>query len=661
MLSDSQNKVLTIERGLFIGLAGLCVGLVIGALVFRTNSEPAERESVATSAAPHMHVTESRKSQGSARAGNEQASKTGIREEIPEGPVPGLGTVPTPSKPQIPKTTVPSAVTKAPTPPKQPITPVLRDAVAADRWLREVRLDIHTQLGTNALVTSKGLSPAGEAILQRVRHLEDHAADPTPYNVASLEDRATRYDSEDARASLEAHLGRALARLVLQWRILRTAGPYKLISEAKAKKDKKLRSRLVKLAVEFGQATSISEALAVLDPPHPFYKGLVAAYVRYRKLADSGGCKQLPDRRLSRFSKGKHVRNLEIRLACEGYFDGEPDGVYDEDLIEAVKTYQRHHELDQDGAIGSESVRSLNVSMKRRTAQLRLAVHRVRESKVRKMQDYYLVVNIPAYELRAVEGGKIIRRNKVIVGTNRLDDDKVALIQGHLNRTKLFTSRLYQVVINPSWILPERIAKGELKSSLANDPDYLQKSGIKEKTLGNGSKVFVQKGGAGNVLGKVKFLLEKSNAIYLHDTDKKHMFNHHRRDFSHGCMRVHRAVDFAKWLLEKDGWDMKEVKRALGADYAQRGMDLNSPPTFMTEYITVDISAEGQPRFLTDVYKYDKAYADGDLPPKYRTRWGASRLRPHWVPRVPGTLVKEWKAQGKAAPRDRNWRPPADG
>jgi len=541
------------------------------------------------------------------------------------------------------------------------MTPILRDAVAADRWFRDVRLDIHKQLGANALVGTKGPTLVGKAILERVRELDRHAVDPTAYNVASLEDRALRYSTEDDKASLEAHLGRALTRLVLDWRILKTAGPNKLVRESKVKKDKKLQRKLVELAVGFGKAASHEDALAVLDPPHPFYGGLLKAYAKYRKLAETGGCKPLPDRRLSRFSKGKHVRNLEIRLQCEGYFDGEPDGIYDDDLIEAVKAYQRHHELDQDGAIGPASVSSLNVSMKRRAEQLRLAVHRVRETRVRKMADYYLVVNIPAYELRAVEQGKIIRRNKVIVGTNRLDDDKVALIQGHLNRTKLFTSRLYQVVINPSWILPERIAKGELRSSLAKDPDYLQKSGIKEKTLGNGTKVFVQAGGAGNVLGKVKFLLEKSNAIYLHDTDKKYLFNHHRRDFSHGCMRVHRAVDFAKWLLEKDGWNMKEVKRALGAEYAQRGMDLRKPPTFMTEYITVDMSAEGKPRFLTDVYKYDKAYADGILPPKSRTRWGASRLRPHWVPRVPGELVKEWRAQGKAAPRDRNWRPPAGG
>ena len=81
----------------------------------------------------------------------------------------------------------------------------------------------------------------------------------------------------------------------------------------------------------------------------------------------------------------------------------------------------------------------------------------------------------------------------------------------------------------------------------------------------------------------------------------------------------------------------------------------------MTEYITVDLSAEGKPRFLTDIYKYDKAYYAAELPPKTKARWGATRLRPRWVPLVPGKLVKEWRAAGKVAPRDPNWRPPAEG
>ncbi|MEC8024696.1 MAG: L,D-transpeptidase family protein [Myxococcota bacterium] len=653
------NGGLSVERGLLLGLSGLCLGLLVGALAFRSGPVAIDTELKPSSATP-LRVTETRKdaSQGKSTA----SDAAGADERLPEGPIPGLGLMKNATRPAT--KTRPSTVPEAhepERPPVRPLTTSLKDAISADRWFRKTRMQIHTQLGPGALVTSNGLTPAGRAVLSRVRELENHGVLAMPYNAASLEDRAQRFSTDDERAALEAHLGRALTRLVLEWRILRTAGPFKLISEAKVTKSRSLQKKLAQLAVMFGQAQTEEEALAIIDPPHPFYTGLVNAYVAYRNLSESGGCKTLPDRRLSRRSKGKHVQALETRLACEGYFAGEPDGIYDEALVEAVKSYQRHHELDVDGAIGSETVRSLNVPMSRRAQQLRLAVHRVRETRVRKMSDYYLVVNIPAYELRAVEEGKTIRRSKVIVGTNRLDDDKVALIQGHLNRTKLFTSRLYQVVINPSWILPERIAKGELKSSLAKDPDYLDKVRIREKTLGNGTKVFVQKGGEGNVLGKVKFLLEKSNAIYLHDTDKKYLFEEKRRDFSHGCMRVHEAVKFAQWLLEKDGWDMKEVNRALGAEYAQRGMDLQNPPSFMTEYLTVDLSVEGKPRFLTDIYKYDKAYYAAELPPKTKARWGSTRLRPRWVPLVPGALVKEWRAAGKVAPRDPNWRPPAEG
>jgi hypothetical protein len=81
-------------------------------------------------------------------------------------------------------------------------------------------------------------------------------------------------------------------------------------------------------------------------------------------------------------------------------------------------------------------------------------------------------------------------------------------------------------------------------------------------------------------------------------------------------------------------------------------MKLKQPVPLITEYITVDISAEGLPVFLSDIYGYDKAYADGDLPPREYILWGQPRLRPRWVPRVPKEIVKRWRAEGKPAPRN---------
>jgi murein L,D-transpeptidase YcbB/YkuD len=292
------------------------------------------------------------------------------------------------------------------------------------------------------------------------------------------------------------------------------------------------------------------------------------------------------------------------------------------------------------------------VPLTQRVMEIELALQRMREGRFDRMGDYFIRVNLPSFRFKVFEHGKVIKEHKIIVGTNRLDDDKVKLIQGHINRTKLFGTRLYQVIVNPTWILPKRVEEGELQTSLDKDEKYLEKQNIKKVKLGSGTEVFIQGSGKGNVLGKVKFLLEETNAIYLHDTDKRHLFNKWRRDFSHGCMRVHEAVEFAEWLLLRDGWSQEEIDRSMRAKNLQRGFDLKNPVNTVTEYITVDLHEDGGPVFYDDIYDYDEDYWKGELPPRETTRWGSSILRPRWVPVVDSATVEGWRKAGKAAPRN---------
>jgi murein L,D-transpeptidase YcbB/YkuD len=208
------------------------------------------------------------------------------------------------------------------------------------------------------------------------------------------------------------------------------------------------------------------------------------------------------------------------------------------------------------------------------------------------------------------------------------------------------------VIVNPTWILPRRVEQGELLTSVEEDPDYLAKKNIRKVRLGSGEDVLVQGAGGGNVLGKVKFLLEESNAVYLHDTDKRGLFKKRRRDFSHGCMRVEGAEEFARWLLERDGAPAAEVERAFVSKAHPIAFDLKTPINLVTEYITVDLTPAGEPVFLDDIYKYDDAYWNDKLPPTVTLPWGSALLRPRWVPLVDAKTVAAWKAEGKSAPRD---------
>ncbi|TNF24385.1 MAG: hypothetical protein EP329_25025 [Deltaproteobacteria bacterium] len=456
-----------------------------------------------------------------------------------------------------------------------------------------------------------------------------------------------------ADVKADVRVADALLQLVLDFRgFVKKAGPFELRKAGTVLERKKEGRALMRAVLAVVEADP-AEAMTLVDPPHPEYHRMVAAHARYLELVAAGGCKPLPESwKFRPGAKSEEVKRLQERLACEGYYDGAIDGAYEGLALAAGKRYQREHDLPAEGNIFEETLKSMNVPIERRAEQISLALQRMRESDIGEMGSFFIRVNLPAFELQVYDDGEIVRRHKVIVGTNRLDDDKQKLVQGHLNRTQLFTTKLYEVVVHPAWILPARVEHGELKGKLAEDPNYLEKHNIKLVTLDNGKKVYIQGFGEGNVLGEVKFLLEKSNAIYLHDTDKRALFKERRRDFSHGCIRVDGAVEFAYWLLERDGFSTDEIKRAFKMEDYQRGFDLKQKIDLITEYMTVDLTDDGAPIFYSDIYRYDRDYFDGALPPAVTTRWGAQELRPRWVPKVSQETVDGWRAAGKPAPRD---------
>lgn len=651
-----------IERLIGFGVAGLLCGCIVGALLFRSGPvEPRDPAPSADGDSTAGVVAESATGgdsaghppgdvAGGAGAAVEQTGE-GAATPAAEGDADSPLSVSS-DEDAIPEDREPATPQEAP----KGISPALAAAIEADDWFLSVRRTVHEAVGTGALAGPDGLTMLGKTVMERVATIPDHALDATPYQVLQLEDLVAGATDEASRAKLEAALGKAVVLLVLDYRFVRRSGPFRLRTARTLSERPPALKRIARVAVKMVTAETPEQVLAAIDPPHINYAAMVGAYKRYRDLVDAECPRLLRSWKIRPGQRGQPVRLLQQRLQCEGFYDGPVNGIHDEATVRATKVYQRTHDLDDDGFAYGTTLRSMNVPLERRWKQIGLAMQRMRESDVWKMGDYYLVVNIPAFEVRAIENGEILARHKVIVGTNRLDDDKNALIQGHLNRTRLFTTRLNSVTINPDWILPARIARGELQGQIDKDPEYLAKHNIRQQTLPSGQTVYVQGFGEGNVLGKVKFLLEKSNAIYLHDTDKPGLFRHRRRDFSHGCMRVHEAVDFGRFVVTKDGYEAEEYDRALRLQRTQRGMKLTHPIDFMTEYVTVDIDAAGRPVFLTDVYKYDQAYFDGELPPLATVRWGDVRLRPRWVPLVPKREVDEWRRAGKSAPRNYNAR-----
>jgi hypothetical protein len=167
-----------------------------------------------------------------------------------------------------------------------------------------------------------------------------------------------------------------------------------------------------------------------------------------------------------------------------------------------------------------------------------------------------ILVNIPSTKLRVLENGKQVLYMNLIVG-------KPATPSGTL------TSVINQVVINPYWNVPRSIMVREMLPSIQNDIAYLDRNHLELRDLNykkvNPFKVnwydvdtvnfpfFIrQSTGCDNSLGIIKLDFDNPYGIYLHDTPQKELFALNNRFFSHGCMRMEKPIEMAKYLLKNN-------------------------------------------------------------------------------------------------------------
>jgi murein L,D-transpeptidase YcbB/YkuD len=105
--------------------------------------------------------------------------------------------------------------------------------------------------------------------------------------------------------------------------------------------------------------------------------------------------------------------------------------------------------------------------------------------------------------------------------------------------------------------------------------------------------------GAGNAMGKMKFMFPNEQGIYLHDTPERNLFAKADRRFSSGCVRVEDAARLAKWLFGKP--------LAPKAGAPEQQVNLPDPVPVYITYLTA--APEGQTiAFRSDVYNRDSLH-----------------------------------------------------
>lgn len=336
-----------------------------------------------------------------------------------------------------------------------------------------------------------------------------------------------------------------------------------------------------------------------LQPTFLGTEGLEAARAELAVEAELPWIHRLPPRKLRSGDVDDAVAALRERLAASGEGPHEPPVEwrrYDAALEAAVRAFQLRHGLEPDGVVGPATRAELDLAPADRLRQIDRVIA-ARRALAASLGGRFLLVNLPAFTLEAFAADVPELASRVIVGAPE-------------QRTPAFASAARSVVVHPTWNVPARIARRELAPLAARDSGYLAKRGFEVlaadgTTLEPGTVDWVavqrgelrvvlrQKPGASNALGVVGIQAPNPYDIRLHDTPDHRLFERARRDLSHGCIRVDRAVELARWLLaDAPRAKRDELERALSGT-ATREIALARPVALFVVDWPVWVDPEG--------------------------------------------------------------------
>lgn len=338
---------------------------------------------------------------------------------------------------------------------------------------------------------------------------------------------------------------------------------------------------------------------------------------RYEAIVKAGGWLVVPDvkalegKSLQVAQAHPIVAVVRARLAASGDYDGpaSTQPYFDQSLEKAVKRYQASNGLTPTGVVDERTVAAMNVPADVRLKQLKVNLPRISElaaSRPRK----YVVVNIPAAQVEAVEADKVISRHTGVVGKTE-------------RPTPLLKSKITSLNFNPVWTLPPTVIDKDLipkgRDMQARNQNVLLKYGIDAydasgRKLDPGSidwssatphnLVYKQQPGKENPLGFLKINFDSENSVYMHDTPHETLFGKNVRAASSGCVRVHNIDVLAAWLLAPQGWTEEHI-HIMKENGERKDVTLKQPVALNFIYITAWATPDGVVQFRRDLYNRD--------------------------------------------------------
>ena len=453
-----------------------------------------------------------------------------------------------------------------------------------------------------------------EKVVDAIRGVERDGLTPADYHLDALQSLLREPEgaaSADAAGDLELLLTDAVASMLDHVRFGRvlpiTLNPLWNVNPRAGKQP------LEKTLESIASAASPSQAIEAAKPQHFIYKGLVGALARLREIQQQDGWRAVRSggKPIPPGTPDPRLPAIRAHLAMTGELASPTttDSMrYDDGLRKAVELFQSRHRLGSRGTIDAATIQALNVTVSARIEQVRANLERARWV-VGGLADDFVLVNLPAYKVYLIRGGKNVWETRSQIGKDA-------------RKTPTFRADMRTVVLNPDWSVPptifaEDVLKGMQKGEhllarkhlvmLDKDNHEVDPASInwKQVTPQNFPYTLRQLPGEDNALGQVKFLFPNPYSIYLHDTPHRELFAADQRTFSSGCIRIEHPLELAEILLSgQDGWTPEKIRQVVATDDMQH-VSLEHPLPVLIVYWTVSVGASGEIHSMRDVYDLD--------------------------------------------------------
>jgi murein L,D-transpeptidase YcbB/YkuD len=155
----------------------------------------------------------------------------------------------------------------------------------------------------------------------------------------------------------------------------------------------------------------------------------------------------------------------------------------------------------------------------------------------------------------------------------------------------MLSAEMKFITVNPTWNVPPSIIQNEYLPALQQDPQAMERIGLKVEQNPDGTVRIYQPPGDKNALGRIRFNFPNKFLVYQHDTPDKQLFAHDKRAYSHGCMRVENPLKYGEVILSlvlpQEHYNEERLRKMFGGSEININFPTNIPVhlTYQTAFV----------------------------------------------------------------------------